>query len=444
MNHLNFFNPFVHLPIGYENPLTRAFLVLLRYEPLAQALFLDLVGRRLSNAGLSSPSLFVMSQDMEPYTQQRNLMKYTNGTVVSVLITDAYVDNLPEVRWSDRSAVYDGVLNFGDWTFLIENKPRHGDVRTNQLNPGRSSFPEDNELELMPYPVCLLWPEIFLGLIELRSRELITAVGARLLDDFLRMIDENYPYLAPYKTFALCSDDDDRLNRRCVMILESIASMVGVEVRARQGRPLHLTIEGGAVQEIHLTARRAAPESPEWRIEMAMWPGDTVSQARIFFQEVDREAFLGLAKTGWHIKPNLHFSFVSTHLVWAEMAIEPEAYFDLWSSGKVRPGQVGAEGMEYRAVCADLKALGLIGERDQIELDNHFRDTSRSTMNVIPGFIVTRTWDKVDALRLDSSGAFEHECLERINQALSTWGQKLDVQAGSWSGESLLHLKDVR
>ena len=43
MNHLNYFNPYQRKKAHYEDQLTRAFMVVLKYVPLAQEAFLNAV-----------------------------------------------------------------------------------------------------------------------------------------------------------------------------------------------------------------------------------------------------------------------------------------------------------------------------------------------------------------------------------------------------------------
>ena len=52
MSHLNYCYPYQSRPPEHEDQLTRAFLVLLRLVPLAQAAFLDLIRAKQKESGL--------------------------------------------------------------------------------------------------------------------------------------------------------------------------------------------------------------------------------------------------------------------------------------------------------------------------------------------------------------------------------------------------------
>ncbi len=418
MERLNFFNPFKHKEMGQEDPLTRALLILLRYEPITQALFLDLISEALPAHDV--PSLSRMNAPLEVRTQVRNL-RYASGTLLSVLITDQPI-SLPEVRWSDRTAVYDGVLNFGDWTFIIESKPDAADVWTEQLSPARTSVPEEHELTLLPHAACLTWQDLFKRLIELEAKDLISATGKLLVQDFLALVDEFYPKLAPYREFALCGDHPLRLTKRCQMLLEQLAAGTSVQVGNRPGRPPYLALDGDIATEAHLLI-----EDPKrggaWEVRLDLWPADSVTQARTFFSTVDKATLFGLRDRGWEVRPNLHFSFFSTHLVWATTSLEAEAYFDLCMQGRLKAGQVSAEGGAFKRVVSELYELELISDRDWHLLEEKFLNTARSKVNVIPGFNVLYCWSREEAITLDAQGQFSEQLLTRIQEALQSWKQ---------------------
>ena len=418
MERLNFFNPFKHKEMGQEDPLTRALLILLRYEPIAQALFLDLSSETLPAHDV--PPLSRMNAPLEVRTQVRNL-NYASGTLLSVLITDQPI-SLPEVRWSDRTAVYDGVLNFGDWTFIIESKPDATDVWTEQLSPARMSVPEEHELTLLPYAACLTWQNLFERLIELEAKDLISATGKLLVQDFLALVDESYPKLAPYREFALCGDHPLRLTKRCQMLLEQLATGTSVQIGNRPGRPPYLALGGDIATEAHLLIEE--PKGGEaWAVRLDLWPADSVTQARTFFSTVDKATLFGLRDRGWEVRPNLHFSFFSTHLVWATASLEAEAYFDLYMQGRLKAGQVSAEGGAFKRVVSELYELELISDRDWHLLEKELLNTARSTMNVIPGFNVLYRWSREEAITLDAQGQFGEQLLMRIQEALQSWEQ---------------------
>jgi len=67
MDRLNYFAPYESKLASHEDQLTRAFLVVLRYVPLAQAVFLELIRERQREIHALSiiPSYFIQSRDSD-------------------------------------------------------------------------------------------------------------------------------------------------------------------------------------------------------------------------------------------------------------------------------------------------------------------------------------------------------------------------------------------
>ena len=133
MDHANLFNPFSSLPPEHENRLTWAFLLALKYDPLLQNFFRELVESKLP---LKARDLSNFWHPARVATQTKWIDPSTIH-LVSVLLTDDTIQDV-QVEWSDRDAVYDGVIEFpGGLTFIVENKPSSGNVWANQLSPSR-------------------------------------------------------------------------------------------------------------------------------------------------------------------------------------------------------------------------------------------------------------------------------------------------------------------
>lgn len=421
MDRLNFFNPFRHKPLEYEDVLTRAFFVLMRYEPLALAAFVDLVRDVLADSTSTLPRPIAVTECRTPpllYTQTGSL-DAEEGYLVSVLLTDSWDAASPSVELVDRTARYDGVLQLDDWTFVVESKPDHRDVDPGQLCPSTSSLAEDHNVELLPFAVCLPWNRVFLRLQYLEEAGLLSAFGGRMVHDFLDLVDQDHPGLAPYSSFRICGGNLVRLRRRAENVVAEIAAAMGAETRERVGRRSHVFVTGGVAQEVHLTPRQG--DGGDWRLDLELWPADTVGQARRFFNRVDPDEFLGLAEQGWEVSPNLHFSFMSTHLHWSSTSAEAADYFDLWASGTIAYGGTAARGFEYESRLTSMLEHRVITPGDVEELHRHFRDTARNHMNVIPGFRLRYDWPGATAEELDARGELVREVVERIGEARATW-----------------------
>lgn len=420
MDRLNFFNPFRHKPLEYEDVLTRAFFVLMRYEPLVLAVFLDCIREAIERAGYElPPPLTAAEQPADLYTQTGTI-KSEEGRLVSVLLTDEWDGPAPKVELVDRSAVYDGVVQLGDWTFIVESKPDHTHVNVRQLCPSNSSLPPEHDLDLIPEAVCLPWNLVLVRIQGLQERSLLFGAGGLLVHDFLDLVDQDHPQLAPFKSFAICGGNLHRLRRRCDSIIGDMAEPLGGEPQDRAGRDRHVYLKNGIAQEIHLRPREQGVEG--WDLQLRLWPADTVGQARRFYRNADREAFLGLQESGWEILPNLHFSFIGTHLHNVQAAsIEPAPYFKAWADGELPFGRGPAEGPEYSEAVEALREHGFLSDDDVSELHRHFRDTARGHMNVIPGFSLRYGWEGENAENLDRQRKMLDMILRKVEEATSTW-----------------------
>ena len=105
------------------------------------------------------------------------------GHVLSILLIGDDWDQDVEVRPSDRSPVYDGVVHYGEqWIFAIENKP-YGDVRESQLHP---NVEEGRGLQVDPHLDVLVWKDLIRRLHAIGQSKWLDNTQRRLVDDFMR------------------------------------------------------------------------------------------------------------------------------------------------------------------------------------------------------------------------------------------------------------------
>ena len=225
MARANLLNPFGSLP-QHEDRLTWAFLVVLRYDPHLQNFLRELVESRLSRKPRES------SKPWEPArvsTQTKGIESSTNR-LVSVLLTDESIQKI-KVEWSDRQAVYDGVIEYPDGlTLIVENKPLHGHVWEEQLSPSRDSFSGDiGDVDLHDWAVCLEWSEVLEGVLKYADSEIAPFSSRDIVRDFLSFVEEVRPELTPYSTFKLCGERPEALRRRTSRLLDDLAKKVDLE-----------------------------------------------------------------------------------------------------------------------------------------------------------------------------------------------------------------------
>lgn len=164
------------------------------------------------------------------------------------------------------------------------------------------------------------------------------------------------------------------------------------------------------------------------RLKVALWPGDTVEQARRFYARVNKEAFLSLSE--WKVEPHLHFSFASRQLIWVETSGEARDYFDYFLGGS----SYGQKDQDTLLTLAERwESNGLINSGDRARIEAEFTNTQRKTLNVIPGFEVSREWD-LDEWEPRGPGALQADIVDALAAPLTTWGETLHADGSASSG----------
>ena len=420
---VNIFNPFQR-PSEHEDPLTWAFLVVLKYDPLLQNFLREMV---LAKAELPLENLNNdVSWEPAEVSTQTSRMQSLPCLLISVLLTDKALKEPMEVKWSNRKAIYDGVVEYQNGlTLIIENKLRHGKVWEEQLSPSKNSFPEDDikDVTLHESAICLEWAEVLEGMLRYADSSVAPFGSCKIVHDFLSLVDEYHPKLTPYRTFALCRDRPEALKRRIALLVNKLkGDRDDLEREYDASNHWWYLFRKNKIAERVALFIQGPTSKPKLR--MAMWPACTVRQARRFYETtVDKKRFLNLPESNkWEIERDLHFAYIGTKLVWAETELENEAYFDLASD----------ELAGRRKVDSALPPLldswvnkRLISSEDRTKIKAEFLETNRDHINVIPAFCVYREWDLGEVIKLEDSGELEKRILDSLEPVLATWGETL-------------------
>jgi len=409
---INYFGRFENKSADAEDRLTRAFLVVLRLVPPVQAAFVDAIRERQREQGNGSivPSRTATNRGVSGVWSQVGDLHTDEGRVVSILLTNRECGGEVEVQPSDRRPVYDGVVHYAEqWVFAIENKP-YGDVRKSQLHPNV----EDAEgLEVDPRLVVLVWKDLIRRLHALGESNWLDYTRQQLVDDFLRYAQEEFPEINPYPTLTHCGDDVDKLNRRCEDLMKALAPD---RVDTRRWGPYIYVPELEAAKVIVVSAEES---NGTWTIDLALHPGDTVSQARSLYSQVEADKLLALPDE-WDCSPNLHFAHMSQNLVYPSPKVSLRRYLKFWQEhqGWIRQ----AKEDQFEELLDLLGSNGLLTETDRAEFESEFMETNRSTVNVCPGVSLHYRWDRTEALDLDENDRLTEEIDERVREAVRTWG----------------------
>lgn len=414
MAQVSLFWPFSAKYPKHENRLTWAFLAALKYNPLLQHFLRELVASKLPVA---------IGEHSQPWDTARVSTQSTGfdsstTRLISLLITDE-ADNEEEiaVEWSDRGAVYDGVIEYPDGlTLIVENKLWHGDLWEEQLSPSRRSY--SGELDSDPLhktAICLEWPDILEGVLRYADSGVGAFGGREICRDLLSFVEESHPELTPYRRFILCGGRDQSLKRRTVRLLDELARQVKLESREDE----YLFRAGMIAERIALWIEPGS----EPVLKVGLWPADTVTQARRFFERVDRMAFLGLEE--WRVFPNFHFSFVSSYVIRATTNWYAEQYFDYFAN-EAQYGQMKRE--RLLPLAERWEQDGLITKTGRSDIEYQFNETNRTTLNVVPGFSVIREWKLDDVIDLEERGELEAHLIEALAAPLESWGETLQPE----------------
>ena len=188
---------------------------------------------------------------------------------------------------------------------------------------------------------------------------------------------------------------------------------------------LEIDSKGQFLYRPHKIAERVMMEVKAKNLRVDLAPADTVTQARKFFDKVDKEAFLNLEESSeWTVRPNLHFSFARVHLIWAETTWETRKYFDYFSDGyRSLYGQKCRD--KLLTLAEQWVDEGLIDNQARDKIKAEFNNTKRRTLNVVPGFSVSQEWDLDTVIQWEKSEELETQIGKVLKTLLKTWGEEL-------------------
>jgi len=433
LDRLNVFNAYKERDKREENDLTNAFLVVLRYVPMAQAIFTDLIRQCYLKVAANDAVLPSLSENpVSDMQAQRGELLCDEGHLVSVLLTDAEWEQTRDIQGSRRTAVYDAQIRYEQgWLLIIENKPDHGAVWEEQLHPNVEG---STGLEIETRAAVVKWQTIVERLISALDSGLIVGAEAKLVEDFLDSIDAYFPSLFVYKTFASCRGRLFLLQNRCRHILQEIAVQTTRSVKwDRRHGIYYIDLSGaarrGAAQKAVLSASPRG--NGDWDVTLEMYPADTNAQADEFYNLLDIQKLLDLQSRKWKVEANVHFSYIRTGLVRVRCpALSLHDYLKGWKERKWKRGRYPLdEDRDLSGLVAYLQQSQLVSSDavDELrgDLKGKFLDTKRRHLDICPGVSVVYAWSGKEASDADTEGDFVGEVKRRIEEALAAWGQSL-------------------
>jgi hypothetical protein len=422
MNRLNAFAQFESQKETYENPLTRAFLVVLRLVPQAHARFLSLIAANRTSAS-ELPNLSIIGCNSIVFRTQTGSFPPA-ARLLSILLTDSHPGETIPVAAYSRTAVYDGVISYAkDWVFIIENKPHHGSVWKEQLSPGEKDV-QDTEVEVEGAAVIVEWKDVVRELATLIESRALEHAANGLVADFLEFVYENLPFLNPYEKLALCNQNKELLDNRCRLAMKEITPG---PVDYRPGWGYYMRFHGGPSQDVKLGAEGAGAEL---KLRLSLHPGETQNQAKQLYNALSVERLSQLQTKGWQVVPHFHLAFRSDDLVHCKGTIPLMDYIPFWQKNRdlIHQMPCGPES-EVREVFkkyVDLLArVGIISEDEKPAIFKVTVDSKHPKINVCPGLSLFYRWELSNAVDLDRRDLFVDDVRARLQEAFDAWGQKI-------------------
>jgi len=419
MERLNYFSPYQSKGAWHEDQLTRAFLVVVRMVPLALAGLLDLIRDQqvVRGSELKLPaSTELLTNSVEIETQKNSISQIT-GRLISVVMTDEEWKPEQDVVASDRAARYDGILSFDPlWIIVIENKPSSQDIWEEQVHP---NLPENHAIEIDRVAIVLQWHNLIERLTALVAANVLHGVERMIVDDFLLFVDEQFSYLNPYDTFGKCKNSP-LLKRRCRSILEAAAPG---RVNWHAGWKTYSILLN---QPAPVKMCGLYPDNDGTRIEAAIYPGDTMSQARALFSHLRQQGvdgLLALRDRGWDIAPNFHFGFIRSgfgHGVKTRLSLEE--YIHYWMEHSAEIEQVSLVAQTFEMALQKFVSSGMMGQGDVGKVVAALPAPTAQNFNVIPGIEMLFSWPLSRAVEIDSRGGMVEEFKRTVNEALIVCG----------------------
>ncbi|MEI6502762.1 MAG: hypothetical protein WCP21_17270 [Armatimonadota bacterium] len=401
---LNFFDPNPDIPAYYENQLTRAFLVVLRLSPAAHLAWLSLVA--------PERKLYQLSRPWEFDTQRWRVFETTPDVAepvegISVLQAADAEGLTGPVAMTDRAQVLDGIVRYGDELVIVVETKLGGRVCSDQaqyLNVHGSPVRFAADIRTVS------WRQLLAAWYDLVEKEVATGVERAIIVDFLDYVERHFQNLGPFATIGRCKGNGFRITRRLEAVLDEIAG--GASTKSWLELPGRVTVSRAILQL----------EEPGQRIRLGLYPADTLTQAKRFYERTNAvDGVLSLRQSGWEVRPNFHFGFMASGLVWTTTEAPVEEYVDYWGAEAQSTRQV--ERKDWEELWEELLCRRFATQDNKAQFDQDFTNAKRPTATPRPGLACHYYWSLAEVEKLDDAGRFVTAVAEQVNACLGMLGE---------------------
>jgi hypothetical protein len=154
--------------------------------------------------------------------------------------------------------------------------------------------------------------------------------------------------------------------------------------------------------------------------ELRLFPGDTLSQARILYADAGRvENLLRLRERGWELDAGMHFGFATRGMAWMTATPDVAQYARYWTGAITRTRAL--ERSEWPMYLRDMLRLGFANELDVERFESAFTGTERQVATPRPGLqlmkLLASPFDDRDRLAAEASDALR-EALTALREPM--------------------------
>ncbi|MFW6026823.1 MAG: DUF6544 family protein, partial [Candidatus Woesearchaeota archaeon] len=206
------------------------------------------------------------------------------------------------------------------------------------------------------------------------AKNTISLDKRNIIGDFIKYISVLHPNLMPYDTLLDCRGNSIAYNKLLTALLKKL--------NLGDATDTYITIKNNKVQKWLERFYIKISEDLKY-LHVIFYPADTMKQASVFYKNVNTQLLIKLVDEGWSVNPLLHFSYIGTHLVYADADIHIDDYVYFWVKNSDKIQQYKENG--FNILYVDLIHSNMITETDKIKLIKKFNNTKRNHINVAPG-----------------------------------------------------------
>lgn len=351
------------------------------------------------------------------FTQQAaDMNEHACEAIIPIIITEKEIDVIPVIDAAPRKDTRaDGIICIKPNLALTIEVKKYSGVDWSQVY-GHVNLFNDDTLERLD-AINLTWDEIVKLLNKSisyhknlfgASENYLSGLENSLINDFIEYVGEYHPHLMPYDKLEYCRENRIAYQKFITHIMPKLDL----------GNPKENFVEFtdkkilNWVKRVYLTIDG---ELKNFSIEL--FPGDTTHQAINFYENCSLDKLEELLNDRWVIGPNLHFSFISTHLHKIVSDMEVTDYIKYWQSNISDIRQYKRD--EYGSLYEKLLSKNLIREADVEDLRTHFDNTTRNHINLAPGLAFSYKLPLREALELERKSLLISSIRETASKAIN-------------------------